>query len=133
MTDKRLVAWANSLLKQSREENHLDTGDCVEFLSTFIESESLSNEKLAAIGLSIVSLLGLEFNDNGRIDTSYGDKTPLGLAKTILRQFEPLCETCEQVKSKGGFGPSHNGSPSCQSGSIASGGNKAHCTCDTCF
>ena len=29
--------------------------------------------------------------------------------------------------------PSHNGSKSCESGSIASGGNKSHCTCDTCF
>lgn len=28
---------------------------------------------------------------------------------------------------------SHNGSPLCESGSIASGGTSAHCTCDTCF
>ncbi len=30
-------------------------------------------------------------------------------------------------------GPTHDGSPRCQSGSIASGGRNAYCTCDTCF
>jgi hypothetical protein len=40
-------------------------------------------------------------------------------------KYCPLCNI--------GFGPGHNGSSSCESGSIASGGNKAHCTCDTCF
>ena len=29
--------------------------------------------------------------------------------------------------------PSRDGSPMCQSGSIASGGTNAHCTCDRCF
>lgn len=28
---------------------------------------------------------------------------------------------------------SHRGSPNCRSGSLASGGYRAHCTCDTCF
>ena len=32
-----------------------------------------------------------------------------------------------------GFRPSHNGSRFCKSGSIASGGNRAHCSCDVCF
>jgi len=30
-------------------------------------------------------------------------------------------------------GPGHIGSMSCRSGSLASGGNRSHCTCDTCF
>lgn len=30
-------------------------------------------------------------------------------------------------------GPSRNGSPRCRSGSIASGGTREYCTCDTCF
>ncbi len=42
----------------------------------------------------------------------------------------PPCPTCAKYK---GFGPSHNGSRHCESGSIASGGDKAHCTCDFCF
>ena len=41
------------------------------------------------------------------------------------------CETCK--KYKGQMAPTHNGSKYCNSGSIASGGTKAHCTCDVCF
>lgn len=29
--------------------------------------------------------------------------------------------------------PSRNGSPRCESGSIASGGTREFCSCDTCF
>jgi hypothetical protein len=49
------------------------------------------------------------------------------------KQKEEKCEYCEQIKNNGGFGPSHNGTRLCRSGSIASGGNRAHCTCDLCF
>lgn len=42
------------------------------------------------------------------------------------------CATCEEIK-RTGEGPSHNGSPNCESGSIASGGTVAHCACDVCF
>ena len=38
------------------------------------------------------------------------------------------CPTCRL-----GHGPDHDGSKSCKSGSIASGGTKEHCSCDTCF
>jgi len=41
----------------------------------------------------------------------------------------PDCVTCQ----RGGPGPSHNGSPRCRSGSPASGGRHAHCSCDTCW
>lgn len=41
-------------------------------------------------------------------------------------------QECEGCKREGMY-PSHNGSSMCKSGSIASGGNKAHCTCDVCF
>ena len=40
-------------------------------------------------------------------------------------------ENCEECKS--GTPVDHFGSPRCRSGSIASGGHRAHCTCDTCF
>ena len=43
-----------------------------------------------------------------------------------------FCSSCESEQNSG-IGPSHNGSKNCASGSIASGGRKAHCTCDTCF
>lgn len=42
----------------------------------------------------------------------------------------PKCAAC---LPPGVFGPSHDGSPRCESGSIASGGKRAHCTCDVCF
>lgn len=42
------------------------------------------------------------------------------------------CPTCKEIQETG-FGPSHYGSESCESGSLASGGKYAHCTCDTCF
>ncbi len=44
------------------------------------------------------------------------------------------CQECKLIREKyHGFGPSHEGSRSCKSGSLASGGRYAHCTCDTCF
>ena len=39
----------------------------------------------------------------------------------------PTCALPDDLK------PSHNGSRRCESGSIASGGTKAHCSCDLCF
>ncbi len=41
------------------------------------------------------------------------------------------CETCRVLA--GGMAPSHDGSKGCESGSISSGGDRAHCTCDVCF
>lgn len=40
-------------------------------------------------------------------------------------------ENCPGCREKDG--PSHDGSRRCESGSIASGGTRAHCTCDACF
>jgi hypothetical protein len=40
-----------------------------------------------------------------------------------------VCQTCQINDIR----PSHNGSIRCESGSIASGGNKSHCSCDICF
>lgn len=47
---------------------------------------------------------------------------------------EPPKAMCSQCRGIGkGIGPSHDGSKGCESGSIASGGNRTHCTCDVCF
>lgn len=54
-------------------------------------------------------------------------------------EYEPVWQMienrveCAQCKSGNIFQPSHNGSKHCKSGSIASGGTKAHCSCDVCF
>ena len=45
------------------------------------------------------------------------------------REIYDNCSGCHQD----GMYPSHNGSKMCESGSIASGGTKDHCTCDICF
>lgn len=44
---------------------------------------------------------------------------------------KPKCKICENYKT--GMKPIHKGSKNCKSGSIASGGKRAHCTCDICF
>lgn len=46
-------------------------------------------------------------------------------------RFWPACEFCREYEGK--MAPSHCGSKSCESGSLASGGTVKHCTCDTCF
>ncbi len=44
------------------------------------------------------------------------------------------CPMCTEIQQKyNGLGPSHDGSRLCESGSIKSGGSRAHCTCDWCF
>jgi hypothetical protein len=35
------------------------------------------------IGNRLISILGLKVKTNGRVDTAYGDKTPIGLARLI--------------------------------------------------
>ncbi len=46
---------------------------------------------------------------------------------------EPKPEPCSTCVKYAGQGPSHNGSRNCSSGSIASGGTRAHCSCDCCY
>ena len=45
----------------------------------------------------------------------------------------PDCVECNRILDDGGFGPTHDGSRMCKSGSIASGETTAHCTCKRCF
>jgi hypothetical protein len=46
------------------------------------------------------------------------------------KRIHPDCATCQSPET---FKPSHDGSRLCESGSLASGGHRRHCTCDTCF
>lgn len=56
----------------------------------------------------------------------------------IMRGDDPVpwavysCSGCAPFIA-GGLAPSHRGSRNCESGSLASGGTIAHCTCDVCF
>lgn len=53
----------------------------------------------------------------------------------MAKKEEGISEKAEQCKGcqETGMHPSHDGSQFCESGSIASGGDTAHCTCDWCF
>lgn len=51
--------------------------------------------------------------------------------KARIAEEMKTCPTC--IKYAGQMAPSHEGSKRCQSGSIASGGHRSHCSCDTCF
>jgi hypothetical protein len=49
--------------------------------------------------------------------------------RTAYKSFpESDCKECQEKSPV-----YHNGSRGCRSGSIASGGWRPHCTCDTCF
>ena len=56
----------------------------------------------------------------------------------VMREGDPVpwavysCSGCAPHMA-GGLAPSHRGSSRCESGSLASGGTTAHCSCDTCF
>lgn len=50
------------------------------------------------------------------------------MTKTAV-QDKANCIICKDPKNP----VSHDGSRRCESGSIASGGNRSHCTCDRCF
>ena len=54
------------------------------------------------------------------------------LGRVPLIAGEPECSACRR-NPPGSFAPSHDGSPRCESRSIASGGKRSHCSCDTCF
>jgi len=51
------------------------------------------------------------------------DPTPPRRRRIVL---EEGCQTCAEI-AQGGFGPSHDPSPRCESG------KRPHCVCDVCF
>jgi hypothetical protein len=55
------------------------------------------------------------------------------LSRTDCYQWDGLRDEGEQLEWPRPFGPRRDGSSRCQSGSIASGGTKTYCTCNTCF
>lgn len=50
--------------------------------------KDLTEEQEKKIGEEIIELLDLKIKKNGRVNTSFGDKTPLGLGRVILRIIE---------------------------------------------
>lgn len=45
----------------------------------------LSKERADKIGESLIEVLGLRVKKNGRVNTTWGDKSPEGLARTVER------------------------------------------------
>ena len=56
-------------------------------------------------------------------------------SRRAASEFEQTFERVREILSKPPteIGPSREGSPRCESGSIASGGTREFCTCDACF
>ena len=49
----------------------------------------------------------------------------------LRSEIEHLCPAC--IKYAGQMNPGHFGSQFCESGALAAGGTRSHCTCDFCF
>jgi len=45
----------------------------------------LNEEEAKKLGQAVVDLLGLTVKGNGRVDTNSGDKTLIGLGRTVVR------------------------------------------------
>lgn len=71
---------------------------------------------------------GLTYPDARSLGDAYGTNYTI-LDNTGVVWYDTRCPGC-QVHS---MYPHHQGNPSCQSGSLASGGTVTHCTCDACF
>lgn len=66
------------------------------------------------------------------MDGSPYDAHPFTMTSGVVKVDGFSCRLCRS-QAEGDVGPSHKGSPLCESGSVASGGNHTHCTCNTCF
>lgn len=47
-----------------------------------------TEQELTLIGKELIRTLGLSIKDNGRVETSIGDKTPLGLARYVESLYQ---------------------------------------------
>ena len=48
-------------------------------------TDIIETDRQTAIGHDIINMLFLKVKKNGRVDTTWGDKTPLGLYLTLQR------------------------------------------------
>jgi len=68
----------------------------------------------------------------GRVVVFRGPKLGVYLGGLRARAEQDACPGCVRIR-EGKMEPTHDGSKGCESGSIASGGAKVHCSCDVCF
>lgn len=58
---------------------------------------TINDEQAEQLGKALIHLLGLTVKRNKRIDTAHGDKTLMGLGRTVLRVVEEeLADTRQQ-------------------------------------
>jgi hypothetical protein len=50
-----------------------------------VEPEENLDERDERLGKEMIEALGLELKNNGRVDTEFGDKTPMGFYRTMKR------------------------------------------------
>lgn len=108
-----------------------------------LEAGAMANELLLArevLGLLTVGNLrryfdnsGWAFWHRGRYEDLPDIRPDLAAYLNGLPQAFDPCPMCARIAESGWGGPSHDGISSCRSGSLASGGPNAHCTCDACF
>lgn len=92
-----------------------------------------SRERAKVKHPKLIESLAVRFFEIPSIPVIVSDVVDMGFerweAEVIAEAVSEYCPSC----AKGGFQPTHNGSRSCESGSIASGGDNSHCSCDVCF
>lgn len=71
---------------------------------------------------------GVSFPEARSLGAAYGTKH-LVMDEVGVVWFDSECAGCHTS----GMYPSHSGSLGCESGSLRSGGKRAHCACDACF
>ena len=48
----------------------------------------MTDAQAQTVGEQLIALLDLRVKTNGRVDTAGGDKTPIGLARTVKRAID---------------------------------------------
>ena len=61
-------------------------------------ADIILTDRQTVIGREIINLLGLKVKTNGRVDTSHGDKTPLGLYLTVKRYVDKVPNDLQNAK-----------------------------------
>lgn len=83
-------------LALNSHELNTDSGKAIRLtrqLKDMFSGGTLSHNSMDRVGFQIQDLLGLDVKENGRVDTSGGDKTPVGLARAVLRLVAEESET----------------------------------------
>lgn len=93
-----------------------------------------SRERVKAKYPKLIERLKVAYDETPVCSIIKGDLIAMGFDESTGKHISDIVrqELCDYCK-KPGIKPSHFGSPMCESGSIASGGTKSHCSCDVCF